>query len=215
MSKENRTQTQLLSNIQSEWAWRIKELDDIKSAIRKSKGTTSHESLLRAGIPILYAHWEGFVKSASYHYFNYVTTKGYRLSELSDNFVAISLRRMLNELSESTKFTLHKNAVDFFRNQMDTRARFPGELPLRTSNLKFDILQEYCCLVGLDHTKFELRKHFIDQRLVGNRNNIAHGKWLLIDLSDFIEIYDLTLETMSWFKDGILDAVGQELFRTK
>ena len=63
MSKENRTEQMLVDNLDNDLAWRIKELSIIKNKIPQSKNN-EQEALIRAGVTILYAHWEGFVKNA-------------------------------------------------------------------------------------------------------------------------------------------------------
>ena len=211
--KENRTQADFEANIQQEWSWRIKELDDIKSLVQKSEGKAVETATLRAGVPILYAHWEGFVKSASYHYFNFVTTKRHKLVDLSNNFVAISLRKHIHELLDSTKVSVQVSAIDYLRSALSARGRFPADLPLKTSNLSYEVFKDYCCLVGIDESRFELRRQFINERLVRNRNTIAHGQWLPIDAEDFYSIFNLTIELLERFKEAILEAVSNQHYK--
>lgn len=213
MSKENRTLDILLDNISEEWIWRIKELDDFKTALEKSKDESTTSSLIRAGITILYAHWEGFVKKSSYHYYNFVTTKGFKLNELSNSFIAISMRKELNDLSDSRKVTRQSKAIAILFHEFEKRAIFPDELPLKTSNLNFDVFEEYCTMIGIETLPFETKRQFINQRLVGNRNNIAHGKYLLIDEADYKEIFELTIWLMKSFKDSLENCAALSNFK--
>ena len=203
MSKENKTLDILLDNISEEWIWRVKELDDFKSVLEKTKDKSSKAALIRAGITLLYAHWEGFVKQCSHHYYNFVTTKGYKLNELRDGFVAISMKKELNELIDSRKVVMQSRAISILFNEFEKRGVFPDDLPLKTSNLTFEMFEEYCTLIGIEILPFETKRQFINQRLVGNRNNIAHGKYLLIEEIDYKEIFNLTLALMKRFKDSI------------
>jgi len=213
MSKENRTLDILLDNISEEWTWRVKELDDFKSALEKTKDESTRGSLIRAGITLLYAHWEGFVKKTSDHYYNFVTTKGFKLKELTDCFVAISMRKELNEILDSRKVVRQSKAISMLFNEFEKRGIFPDEIPLKTSNLNFEVFEEYCTVIGIETFSFETKRQFINQRLVGNRNNIAHGKYLQITETDYKEIFDLTVGVMKNFKDSIENSASLSAFK--
>lgn len=213
MSKENKTLDILLDNISEDWTWRVKELDDFKTALERTKDESTRLSLIRAGITLLYAHWEGFVKRCSKNYYNFVTTKGFKLNELSNSFVAISLRKELNELIDSTRITKQSKAISTLFQEFEKRSKFPDDIPLKTSNLNFDIFEEYCTLIGIEILPFETKRQFVNQRLVANRNNIAHGKYLLINESDFKEIFTLTINLMKNFKDSIENSATLSSFR--
>jgi len=203
MSKENRTLGILFDNINEEWVWRVKELDDFKSVVEKIKDESTKSSLIRAGITLLYAHWEGFIKTCSYNYYNYVTTKGYKLKELKDSFVAISIKKELNELIDSKKIAKQSKIISILFQEFEKRGMFPEKIPLKTNNLNYEIFEEYCAMIGIETMTFETKRQFINQRLVGNRNNIAHGKYLQLKEFDFKEIFSLTLGLMKSFKDSI------------
>ena len=69
-----RTIEQLSDHISNDLAWRKKELSEIKALIETRRFSSQrHRALVRSGILILYAHWEGFIKSASRYYLEYVS----------------------------------------------------------------------------------------------------------------------------------------------
>ncbi len=90
---------------------------------------------------------------------------------------------------------------------------FPDDIPLKTSNLNFEVFEEYCTIIGIETLSFETKRQFINQRLVGNRNNIAHGKYLVIKEVDYKEIFELTVGLMKNFKDSIENSATQSAFR--
>ena len=61
---EPRTITLLHEAIEKEYSWRIRELSQFKSSIL-SASDKAQEGLIRAGVALLYAHWEGFIKKSS------------------------------------------------------------------------------------------------------------------------------------------------------
>ena len=213
MSKDNRTLDILLDNISEDWIWRIKELDDFKTALEKTKDESTKSSLIRGGITLLYAHWEGFVKKCSYNYYNFVTTKGLKLKDLNFSFVAISMRKELNDLIDSRKVVKQSKAISVLFQEFEKRGIFPDDIPLKTSNLNFEIFEEYCTLIGVETLPFETKRQFINQRLVANRNNIAHGKYLLMDETDFKEIFEITIKLMKSFKDSIENSAALSSFK--
>jgi hypothetical protein len=213
MSKENRTLDILLENVSEEWIWRVKELDGFKSALERTKEESIKSSLIRAGITLLYAHWEGFVKECSYNYYNFVTKKGLRLKDLSDSFVAISMREKLNELIDSKKIVKQSRAISILFQEFEKKGMFPNNIPLKTSNLNFDVFEEYCTLLGIETLPFETKRHFVNTRLVDNRNTIAHGKFLTIRESDFKEIFKITMDLMKSFKVSIETSATLSAFR--
>ena len=61
MSSGVRTLNLLQDYLDKEISWRIKEIADMKIAVCRIE-TVSKKTVIRAATPLLYAHWEGFVK---------------------------------------------------------------------------------------------------------------------------------------------------------
>ncbi len=60
------TAEQLSDRLSHDLAWRKKELSEVKSLVEtRSFSDSKHKALVRSGICLLYAHWEGFVKLAA------------------------------------------------------------------------------------------------------------------------------------------------------
>ncbi len=78
-----------------------KELIDIKLLIHSTKNPT----LCRAGIALLSAHFEGFIKQAANYYIIYVASQNLRLSDVQTNFVAIYAAKMFKACAISDKIT--------------------------------------------------------------------------------------------------------------
>ncbi len=81
-----RTLTQLRNFLDREFLWRLKEIADLKSSVRSSSSLRC-KTLTRAGVPLLYAHWEGFVKNSSLGYVNFVSSQRLRYEELASCFI--------------------------------------------------------------------------------------------------------------------------------
>jgi len=88
MSKRNISVNALYDNIESDFAWRRKELHIFSKRI-PPENNAYQSVLLRAGIPLLYAHWEGFILSSASHYLQHVSMQKLNHKELQPQFVAL------------------------------------------------------------------------------------------------------------------------------
>ena len=89
-----RTLAELEDDLAQELAWRRTELHSLLSEIRTARGP-SLSCLCRAGVALLYAHWEGLTKHALSQYLRYVARRRLTLRELNDCFVAMALNAKL------------------------------------------------------------------------------------------------------------------------
>ena len=81
--------TSLEEKIDDELSWRKKELTSIKVDVEASKTKEKSEQsrAIRSGIAMLYAHWEGTVKSIAEYYLVYVAGLNLKYGELKNNFL--------------------------------------------------------------------------------------------------------------------------------
>lgn len=194
-------------------AWRIKEISTLKSFIPKNQSPTQ-TVLIRAGIPLLYAHWEGFVKNCAEWYVEYVSRKRIKYEELQSGFVIMALKKELNELQDMKRFNKNVHLVDFFAQQMQKRASIPRGPNINTeSNLNYDVLSSIIASIGLDGKVFELHENFIDVSLLSQRNKIAHGEYLSLTYSAYENISDEVVSLMRNFQSLIINAVANDSFK--
>lgn len=102
MAQES-TLTWLYDELEKDYSWRIIELSNLKSIIEENPIPKKKDVLLKSGIVMLYAHWEGFIKKASDTYYKYVISQNYTLEKYSACFISIFLKKELDELSTSKK----------------------------------------------------------------------------------------------------------------
>lgn len=213
MSKKNRTLLMLQDNLDEDFAWRIKELNLLKSQIPKTPNPLQ-TVLIRAAIAMLYAHWEGFVKYAAENYLNYVSLRGLRHEQLESCFVALCLRKKINEMDDTHRFDLQTAAVDFMLQQLNERAYIPYEGIIDTkSNLSFFVFRDICTVIGIDYKKYQLRENLIDKQLLEFRNTIAHGKYLSMNFDEYQNVYNTIVAMMREIKDDIMNAAVTEKFK--
>lgn len=60
-----RTLEDLNDRLTADLVWRKIEIADLKALIEnRSFSDSKHNTLLRGGVTLLYAHWEGYIKSS-------------------------------------------------------------------------------------------------------------------------------------------------------
>ncbi|MFM5942726.1 MAG: MAE_28990/MAE_18760 family HEPN-like nuclease, partial [Dolichospermum sp.] len=131
-----RTLEQLSDKLAQELAWRKKELSILKSLIdSKSSETAKRNALLRSGITMLYAHWEGFVKVSANSYVEFVAMQKLSYNQLANNFIALAMKDQLDQAKETEKATIYNEVAEFFMTRLNERSVIKYEFRITTSNL--------------------------------------------------------------------------------
>ncbi|MET3230843.1 UNVERIFIED_ORG: hypothetical protein ABIC54_003039 [Burkholderia sp. 1263] len=202
----------LQSFLDDEFAWRIKEISDLKFAVQSNKGLRE-ATVVRAGIPLLYAHWEGFVKAASIAYLEYVNSQGKKYADLDDCFVVFGLKKHLHTLVTTGRTHANLEALRFVRSSMQDRAQlqFGGAVDTE-SNLSSAVFENIAFSIGIDTTKYQAKFNLIDESLLRRRNKIAHGEFIDMTAKAWRELADEVLEILRAFKTDIENAASLSSF---
>lgn len=201
------TVNQIQDFLDAELSWRVKEIANLKTAAQGS-GPIPESTLIRAGLALLYAHWEGFVKNSLTAYLNFVNCQGLKYEELRSCFVVFGLKKNVNELLASRNSTVSISALDFLRHQLGERAQLKIDAAINTeSNLSSKVFQNILLSVGFDPAAYETRSHLIDESLLKRRNSIAHGDYLDVGKADWRYLADEIISMMRQVKTEIENAV--------
>lgn len=205
--KKLRTKTMLTDALDDDISWRIKEISDVKDAIRVAE-QTARRSIIRAGVPILYAHWEGFIKYGSECVLNYVNNQGLALRALHPCFVVYGAKRKIRTIIESGSATDNVEVVEFFLNKLDQRAELSTIGSVNTeSNLSSEIFERIARSLGIDVSAYETKYVFINKSLLEKRNEIAHGKFLDVEQDDFRKLADEVIVLLRNYKTDLENIV--------
>jgi hypothetical protein len=169
--------------------------------------------LVRAGVALLYAHWEGFVRATGQLYVEFVRQKKLRYSDLSAPLLGIALKSRILALDEARAASTHLAFARFLQEEFDDRATLRRELVETHANLSSKVLRDIVTRLGLPWTPYELKEHLIDKRLVESRNTIAHGQELAIQLGDFLDLQERVVDIMLAFRADVLAAAGSGTYR--
>jgi hypothetical protein len=210
-----RTVEELSDFLADELAWRKKELADLKALAENNTNKESRRNaLLRCGVTMLYAHWEGFIKASGGAYLQFVSMQRLTYKELSSNFVAVGIRQLLQSASISKKSRDHNALVNFFVTRMSERSALPYKNVIDTeSNLSSKVFRDVVEKLGLDYSSYETREKLIDEKLLESRNTIAHGSYLATDLDGYVDLQDEVLGMMELFRNQIENSAITKSYR--
>ncbi len=208
-----KSKEQLFDFLDKELSWRKKELFTLKSNVEKSNPKLE-ATALRSGIVLLYAHWEGFLKIAAESYLEYVISKKLKYKDLSTSFIAICAKQRIKEFEQTNKSTIHNQLIEFLFEHQEDKAVLSKDNVIKTqSNLNSIILKEMMTSIGLDFTGYETKSNLIDEQLLKYRNNIAHGKYLILDSKDYLFLHEEVRKMLEKFKTDVENAVLLSLYK--
>ncbi len=211
MARKTYTYDQLTNLINEDYAWRRKELILIKNQI-PNKSSPKQSAALRFSVPILYAHWEGFVKNSTEIYLEFIAKKYLKHNELKPQFIALSLSKKLGNL-EIKNLEEKSKAVEFLLNEFNKNSNILTKNVIQTkSNLKYKVFKEILFVVGIEESKFSRFEGLIDD-LVDARNNIAHGDYLRVNYQTFEIMFNEIQKVMNSLKTEIENSALSEEYK--
>jgi len=211
-----RSITLLQDELDNGFAWRLKEIAAVKMSVESRSLSIAQATLIRAGVPLLYAHWEGFIKKSSRDYLEYVANQRLKYGELASCFVVFGAKKHLLHVVESKRTAVNIAAVDFFRNCADARAdlKIPNAINTK-SNLNSDVFAEIAMSLGVATGPYDSYFNLIDESLLARRNAIAHGEYLDLNAKDFHNLADEVIKLMRMYKTDLQNLASLGAFRLK
>lgn len=207
-----RSSSELQDLLDKEFSWRLREVDQLRQAVRTSTGL-ARKTLIRAGVALLYAHWEGFVKASAEGFLRFVAAQGKSYRELNICFCLHGLGASVEMLGQSKKHHRRLEALRFIINNLDQKTGFSWKGRINTkANLNSDVFESITSAIGIDSSRYATRYNLIDEQLLKARNQIAHGEWVTFDGSTFDSLVDETLTLLRWVKTDIENAVVLESY---
>lgn len=155
----------------------------------------------------------GFVKNAATAYIEFVDRQNLRYEELASNFVALAMKRKLNDAQETNKATKFTEVAIFFRNRLSEQSSIQWKNAIDTeSNLSSVVLREIIFTIGLDYSIYEPKKELLDSTLLDSRNKIAHGQYLWIDYDKYNQLHQEIITLMDLLLNQIDNAANTKAY---
>ncbi|WGG48273.1 MAE_28990/MAE_18760 family HEPN-like nuclease [Rugamonas sp. DEMB1] len=198
------SESEFSAQITADRNWRIREISDLKLAIKRGDGNM-RKVLLRALVAICYAHWEGYVKFSARKYFEHIALRKIPYSALDRQFLRnYFLPRLAalatSKISVAERCTLVDEVLDCSERRF---THVNDDLINTKANLNFNVFADICLVCGVSVALFEDSSTFIDVILLKRRNSIAHGEDTMVAFDDMDDIAENTI--------GIMRSFGNEL----
>ncbi|EPD37779.1 MULTISPECIES: MAE_28990/MAE_18760 family HEPN-like nuclease [Delftia] len=207
-----RSTEDLTNYLDDDLAWRRKEIIELRVMAKSAKAKKA-DVHVRAGVAMLYAHWEGFIKNASNAYVVFVSARGMKTRDLQDSFIALSIKTKLSLMGDSGKSSVAVPAITHLMSLLDKPALLPVTGITAEGNLKSDVFVNIAGWLGIDVARYSSRFNLIDETLLASRNRIAHGEYLSISTQRFETLAEEILELMMWFKTDLENAAALKSFQ--
>lgn len=200
----------LIDEIQAENNWRDGELATFKVNPQKVDNSLWN----RMCLPMIYAHWEGYVVSSLKLLIGHLNSLKLSPSEVPTNLIVLGLGTKYNSLSGKQSFDQKIVFTDSFIEIFKQAIKFQKDIDTK-SNLNGNVLKELCAVFGFNFNAF---KDVIGdiEKIVMFRNRIAHGENSILPDSENIEKYILSItQATDLLLIEIDNFVSNENFRLK
>jgi hypothetical protein len=216
--------------INDDLLWRKKEISDLIFLHDENNNFL----ILKSTILLMYSHWEGYVKNISKQYLTLISDLDIDLSILCTNFEAIDIKGNIRECLSSCDSLNMYNEIKFLNtlyNEKSKKFRVPSSLKNEKDktlintrdNLNIEIFQSFLKILGIhEFEPLKTRVTYIDEKLLTNRNIIAHGsklhpkaKTFDMDIGELKTLRDFIILIMEHFRDELIFFAENELYLYK
>lgn len=205
-----RSVDELEDYISKEYAWRRKELTNIRNTALSSRNSMKN-LLLKASVSILYSHWEGFIKNISIAFCEYLNSQGFKYQDLKPNFHVFNILNYFDGQFPYKKFDSYLEIVAPKNINHNQNVKIDSYKYIDTkSNLNSIILKDITTKLGLDYSHYELKENLIDESFLALRNAISHGEYREVDQLTFESLYSEISDMMNCFKNQVLNNVNSK-----
>jgi len=197
-----------LEDISADIQWRNNELNSLK-LISTNLNDNELRLFLKGCIPLIYAHWEGFVISSLKLVFSYLNSLRLNSENYCDIYLTTAYEQTLKSLDDSTAYKRRKKHLVRLYTEFSQVVKLKNKIDTK-SNLTFQVLEEICLKTNLNIDKFKEYKEELNE-LVNIRNSISHGENSYIfetfdDIKKYIELLEnLMLDFQSELQDLLKD----------
>ncbi len=203
-----RTLEQLVGLVDEDLAWRKRELSKVLTAVDSATADpVALSTFVRAGIVLLYAHWEGFLKKTLSEYVEYVSYQRPSQESLTDGFMTLCWKKHVqwgNLPATNQRLGL---LTRFFRSRETSRMVFLDSRVIDTkSNLSFPVAEDLLWSVDIESDWLAPKAKLIDKALLGRRNHIAHGQFLDVDSKDYRALHKQTIGILNELRNRVQNA---------
>lgn len=193
-------------------AWRKQEMLNLKTLI--DRGDDARIMLIRAGMALLCAHFEGFIKDASYDYLSFVANQNICYKDLQEVFSIWKIHSLIEECAKSSKYSVQARVLEKYNALSSEPFSINKKSMINThSNPSTEVLKELLLTLGVETDIFRTKANYIDSSLLANRHSIVHGERTNLAYDDFSVTFDIIMRILDDYKDFLIDAAAEEAYK--
>ena len=194
---------------------RREEISLIQRVVANEEDTVLEQTASIMALPVLYAHWEGFVKETVGEYIEFLEAQNLEPSQAHPTIFSFSMKKRLKALASSGSIERMTDFASWVVSSTSGPMRFEDKSVSTGGNLSYNNLKDLCDNLRIDVVKLETDKRKIDA-LVNRRNNIAHtGRPQRLGRSDVKTDADLVLRLIETFEAILRECLDAEPYRLK
>jgi hypothetical protein len=196
-----------------DFTWRVKELSDLKQIIRLSGGSYAYVAR-KAALALVYAHWEGYVVFVVSAYLAYISKRKRTFSKLMPSLHALALVGHVQEWQKQRdSIGLRLKMIEVFRSMEKSQfKRVPVGAVTTGGNLNFERFADICKVLMIDPASIVSDQEYLDNEIVGIRNRVAHGDYIVISDERLEKATDFILAAMRSLRTDVENCVVQRSF---
>jgi hypothetical protein len=194
--------------VTEDYTWRVREISDLKQVIRLS-GESYGSVARKAALALVYAHWEGYVLFVASAYLGYIAMRKLKFATLMPSLQAVRLTGHIQQWqNQRDTIGLRLSIIETIKAmEQDQFRKVPDGAVSTGGNVNFDRFSDICRVMMIDATKSVLDREFLDNEVVGVRNRIAHGDFIVISNECLLKVSDYVLDLMRTFRTDIENCV--------
>ena len=197
------------SELSQAQARRLEAITLVRRAVKELSKTSYESTCTSMALPMLYAHWEGFVKEVLQLFLEEIESKDVAMADADPYLVAHSwtaeFRRVKGGASIDQRAQFVRKATESLHGPLKFGAT-EKEIDTK-SNLNFAAIESLCKALCLDTALLEEKRHHMNA-LVSKRNSIAHGgRHEKVALVEVEETADLVVDLINRMENILLSAV--------
>lgn len=214
--------------LEYESKWRQKELNSLHNLMMHIPNEEDKRVYRKALITMLYAHFEGFCKSALRIYIRAINEEKLPCFKVNECIAASSLAEIFQAIDDPNKncdffagICPNKNTRRFFRhhyfimelnNLLNHEVNLSQEILDTDSNLKIHVLGKILYEMGLSYNLFDSHVGTISN-LVDRRNYYAHGENVSgIDEKNYLILLESTNVIINELKTILFNSLKNKLY---
>jgi hypothetical protein len=199
--------------IEQDLKWREAELGSLKIQAAAAPAKSDRQrALLRALWTMLYAHYEGFCKFCWEVLLVEIEKDGCFRCNAVEHIARLSLEKVFQEFRKDTSaIAIWSFLHTIVPGEMNKPLIFPTRLETR-SNLWPQVARDNNAAVGLTTTQIDA--HWAHLRaLVGRRNEIAHGRKLVVEsIDEYAEYEKVVMLVLHELAVSVVDTLNKRSF---